>query len=84
MVARIVQTNMPITETSTTPESCVYGRGIRPRRAGSPFWRIFTRIRPPANVASSATDMTRPMRGVDSRKLMKNMKKKVSFTSVPR
>ena len=84
MIARIVQTNIPMMDTSATPESCIYGRGMRPMIAGMPFWRIFTSTRPPASVASSATDSALPIRGVDSKKLMKNMKKKVSFTRVPR
>jgi hypothetical protein len=37
MMARIVQTNMPTTETRMTPTSCVYGRGMRPITAGTPF-----------------------------------------------
>ena len=84
MTARIVQTNIPMTETSTTPPICIYGRGINPSIVGIPFWRILTRMRPPASVASRATDRTLPTSGVDSKKLMKNMKKKVSFTRVPR
>jgi hypothetical protein len=37
MMARIVQTNIPTTETIATPASCVYGRGMRPITAGTPF-----------------------------------------------